>query len=100
MLETLRSTPCSSCVPFDEEFLKDLHWFQMYMPRFNGTSMMCQAALELKTEHPVDLDACLRGCGGVYGRECYATEFPSPILQVQRPIHQLEMLNAVVAARL
>ena len=100
MLDTLREAPPSGHTGLDQEFRKDLSWFQTYMPQCNGVSMMYHPFLEVKTGHSVDLDACLTGCGGVYGMECYAAQFPAHILSAQHPIHRLEMLNAVVAAPL
>jgi len=100
MLETLRVAPPSGQTVLSEEFQMDLHWFLQFMPRTNGISMMVHPNLELMTGHSAHLDACLSGCGAVYGQLCYAAPFPDFILQEQHPIHCTEMLNVVVAARL
>ena len=100
MLETLRLAPKSGHVALGEEFMKDVHWFLNFMPTYNGINVMHYANLEHTTGHSVHLDACLTGCGGIYGQECYAAVFPHSVMHTKPPIHHLEMLNAVVAARL
>jgi len=100
MLETLRDAPASGQAVLSEDFMRDVHWFLQFMPHTNGVSMMAHPGLEQMTGHSSHLDACLTGCGAVFGQLCYATPFPAFILVNRHPIHCLEMLNAVVAARL
>lgn len=95
MLATLRAAPMTGTIMLDEEFKKDLLWFNRFLPEYNGVHL-----IDSPTGHEaVELDSCLSGCGAIYGQEYYHTTFPDSILRQRRPICHLEMLNIVVAVK-
>ena len=51
----------NSVVPVTSEFQEDVRFYQKLMPLYNGVSLLVQCADKL------EVDLCLRGCGGVCG---------------------------------
>ncbi len=45
-------------------------------------------------------DACLHGCGGVFGRQYFHTGCPEDIIECQLHINALELLTIVIALKL
>lgn len=96
MLITLRSAPRHGVIVLDNEFKKDVHWFNVFLPDYNGVHLI-DSPLDTTM---VELDSCLTGCGGICGTQYYHATFPQFIIDQQHPICHLEMLNIVVAAKL
>ena len=75
---------------------KDLMWWKLFLPTFNGVSMM----LLEDWSNPDELcacDACPSGCGGISQSEYFHEEFPPNIAQLKMHINALELLTIVVA---
>ena len=98
MLTTLRQAPDSGHIKLDTEFKKDLKWFHIFLPQYNGISMMSLPALPSDKE--IYLDSCLTGCGGICGLEYYHAEYPQHILDKDHHISRLEILNIMLACKL
>ena len=96
MLDTLRSSPPHGYIRLSEEFMKDIAWFLMFLPTYNGIHLMTPLTPDLSLE----ADSCLTGCGAICGREYYHTMFPEFILVQNMLICHLEMLNIVAAIKL
>ena len=96
MLDTLRRAPDTGKVTLDDDFKKDLLWFDRYMASTNGIYII-HPTRETIT---IELDSCLSGCGAICLSEYYASEFPAHINDARHPICHLELLNIVVACRL
>ncbi len=62
MLTFLRSMPDRGVMELSRDFLKDVLWWQMFLPQYNGVSMM---AIDnwLEPDEVYASDACLKGCG-------------------------------------
>ena len=84
-------------IPLTEEFHRDLQWFLIFLPKFNGVTYIDKP--EIQDNITLYIDACLTGLGGVWCQQVYATPV-SPIIGKTLKIVHLEMLNVVVALRL
>lgn len=96
MLITLRASPKQGWVHLDNDFKLDIHWFQRFLPQYNGVHLIDPPA----STHHMEADACLTGCGGIYNGEYYHTQFPPHVMARNRPICHLEILNLVIAVKL
>ena len=97
MLETLRNSPAQGHTILDEDFKADIHWWAAFLPMYNGLHLIDPP----RTHTHIDVDACLTGCGGLMNEtQYYHARFPEPILQQNRPICHLEMLNIVAAIKI
>lgn len=96
MLETLRQAPPCGHTELGAEFQKDVLWFIDFLPAYNGVYMINKSMPDIT----VHVDSCLTGAGGLCDKSFYATPFPTFVLLESHPIHQLEMLNIVVAVKL
>ena len=83
-----------------EEFQKDLLWWKVFLPYYNGVSMMALEEWSLP-DSVFASDACLTGCGGwcCERQEFFHAQFPEPILRMNLSINALELLTVVVAAK-
>ena len=80
-----------------EDFHKDLAWFLVFLPEFNGVTYIRK--FEIPHNHTLHVDASLTGLGGIWNDEDYAT----PIFNVDQralKIVHFEMLNLVIALKL
>ena len=100
MLTCLRSMPEQGTVKLSTSFIKDVLWWQKFLPLYNGISMM---AIEdwLEPDQVFASDACLKGCGAWYGRErkFFHTIFPEFILDENLHINALELLTICIACK-
>ena len=99
MLQTLQRSYTQSPVALDVDFKKDLNWFSNFLPAYNGLHMMNHPP-HISSGQPLTLDACLTGCGAIYGFEYYSTVFPDFVVEASHHISHLELLNIVVAAKI
>ena len=80
-----------------EDFHKDLSWFLVFLPRFNGVTYIKK--LEIPHIRTLHVDASLTGLGGVSKNDVYATPIFN-IYQRDLKIVHFEMLNLVIALKL
>lgn len=81
------------------EYIKgDLRWWQVYLPKYNGVSMMFIENWS-QPDEILATDSCLNGCGGVLGSEYFHSKFPSFIQEQNLHINALELLTIVVALK-
>ena len=99
LLNFLRQTPESGQVDIPQEAQLDIKWWQLFMPSYNGVSMMPWDGW-CKPDSVVASDACLTGCGGCANGEYFACQFPECIASLSLDINALELLSIVVAAKL
>ena len=78
------------------EFFKDITWFQVFLPHFNGTTKFDKPRVQ--GSNSVCLDACLTGIGAVWHDRVYAAPVPCIPGFVLKIVHW-EMLNIVIALR-
>ena len=100
ILEFMRGLPNVGSFPVTEWLRKDLHWWRVFLPQYNGVSMM---AME-NWSHPdevVACDACLDGCGAWFpGKlQYFHMQFPEYVLALSLSINALELLTIVVTAK-
>jgi len=81
------------------EFRKDIGWWQAFLVKFNGISIM-QNQQWLSPDTVVSTDACLEGAGGWIDGEFFSSTFPESILSASWHINALELLSLLVALRL
>lgn len=102
LLEKMRSGDrerSDAVIALDAKFQKDIQWWITFLQVYNGVSI-------IKSEPWSDLDsvfatdACLDGCGAVFGRSFFHAEFPVFIRHLKLTIASLEALCVVVAVRL
>ena len=99
LLDTLRSFSSEKVkISLSKSFKKDINWWCLFMSKFNGVSYIPPEIWE-EPDVLFSTDSCLTGCGGVCGREYFHRTYPMSILQMEFPIHKLEMLAVLVAVR-
>ena len=94
MLTMLRVISNPARVDLDQEFHRDLSWFDKFLPLYNGVSMYNH----VKSQSVLELDACLTGLGGRWGDFVY--HLPIEHGYANLDIVHLEMVNIVMALRL
>ena len=75
MLEKLRSQGNNANIVLDDEFKKDIQWWQKYLPTFNGSCIMWMHQV-LEPDAIAASDACLIAMGAVSEQEYITVEFP------------------------
>ena len=93
MLGTLRNAADPQNIELDQEFGRDLRWFQEFLPHFNGVCLYSHKSIE----GVVQVDAFLQGLGGRWGDQVYQLSIPDSFFGLG--IVQLEMLNVFLALR-
>ena len=93
MLDLLRTSVKQSKITLTHPFLKDLHWFQTFLPQFNGTAFFDHP----KVQGEIALDASLVGLGAIFENAVYAILLDMGYWGFD--IVHLEMLNILVALR-
>ena len=78
---------------------KDLMWWKLFLPTFNGVSMMLMEEWSTPDELCA-CDTCLSGCSGIMQSEYFHEEFPPNISLLKMHIHALELLTIVVALKI
>lgn len=100
LLDWLRSFKDENKVVFIPKYVrKDLQWWNIFLPLYNGVSMMFLEDWS-KPDEFVACDACLQGCGGLSTEEYFHTTFPSAILKQDLNINALELLTIVICLKL
>ena len=94
MLQLLRDNVHNSKILLNDQFFKDLAWFNTFLENYNGVTFYDLPNSNIE----VHLDACLTGLGGHFGNLIYT--LPIPLGFKDYDITQLEMLNIVVAAKI
>lgn len=102
-LSRILSTLCklqrnSHHIYLSSEYKQDIKWWYHYSMEFNGVSVI-KDPVWLPADAVFTTDACLQGCGGHSGQECFSYTFPSAILQTKVSITDLEFLAVVIAAK-
>ena len=93
MLDLLRAADKQQKIALTQPFLKDLHWFQTFLPQFNGTAFFDHP----RVQGEISLDASLVGLGAHFENAVYAIPLDRGYLGFD--IVHLEMLNILVALR-
>ena len=78
---------------------KDILWFNKFLPKFNGVSVIPSSTWELP-DVTFATDACLVGCGGRCGSQYFHSVFPDFIRELNVHISELEMLTVIVGVKL
>ena len=86
-------------IKLTQEFRKDLLWWREFASIFNGVSVLPDHQWS-EPDAVFSTDACLSGCGGVFGDTYFRSEFPVSVMAMKLHIHDLELLSIVVAVRL
>ena len=86
MLGTLRNAADPQNIELDQEFYRDLKWFQEFLPHFNGVYLYSHKCIE----GVVQVDASLQSLGGRWGNQVYQLSIPDSFFGLG--IVQLEML--------
>ena len=93
MLGTLRNAADPQNIELDQEFGRDLRWFQEFLPHFNGVCLYSHKCIE----GVVQVDASLQGLGGRWGDQVYQLSIPDSFFGLG--IVQHEMLNVFLVLR-
>ena len=70
MLDLLRASDKQHKITLTHSFVKDLHWFQTFLPQFNGTAFFDHP----KVQGEIALDASLVGVGAHFENAVYAIQ--------------------------
>ena len=98
ILNFFRGMPAYGHVTLTEEFQADVKFFQDLLPLYNGISILQKS--EFDKHDAVELNACLMGCGGMFGDQLYSHPFPEDVMEKDHHISRLKLLNVVVAVKL
>ena len=97
MLDLFRQNSTKRRIVLTEEFHKDLKWFLLFLPNFNGITYIQKP--DIPGAQTLYVDASLTGLGGVWQNQVYATPI-FDIYDTPLKIVHLEMLNLVIALKL
>ena len=100
VLEFLKGLPKVGKVEVPESVRRDLLWWKVFLPQYNGVSMMPWQKWSAPDE-VVATDACLQGCGAWFNshQEFFHAQFPESVTCRNLSINALELLTVVVAAK-
>ena len=100
VLEFLSGLPKVGKVEVPESVRRDLLWWKVFLPQYNGVSMMPWQKWSAPDE-VVATDACLQGCGAWFNshQEFFHAQFPETVTSRNLSINALELLTVVVAAK-
>lgn len=95
ILQTLRAMGDKNWTWINQDFRRDIEWFQKYGAMSNGIHLYA-------IDRPVitiECDSSTEGAGGNAGSFCYAWKYSEDHVKTFPVIHQLEAVNVVVAFR-
>ena len=92
MLTLLRENYSVNRIKLNQEFHKDLKWFNTFLSVYNGVSFFHYPYTKV-----VHLDACTTGLGAIHDVQVYALQLPKSWHNCN--IAQLEMINILVALK-
>lgn len=98
LLNFLRCMPNDKFMTLSYETLADIRWWKVFMPLYNGVSMMPWQEWS-EPDEVVSSDACPSGCGAWVDDEFFSRPFPSHILALNLHINALELLTVVVSIK-
>ena len=100
MLNALRDFSRKEVKQVDSELRRDVRWWYIFLPRFNGTCIMWH--LEIPIENTLlATDSSLHGGGGITSDEYFRIRYPAWLLNnVRYNIAHLEMYAIIVALKL
>ena len=100
ILEFMRGLPDRGCFSVTDSVKADMWWWKLFLPRYNGISLMAVDHWSLPDE-VIACDACLTGCGAWFHekREYFHKTFPEFILDQNLSINALELLTVMVATK-
>ena len=76
-----------------EDFHRDLNWFCLFVPKFNGLAFF----VHKNVNHDIELDACLQDLGARWGNKIYS--IPLHLGHDNVTIVHLEMIYILVTIR-
>ena len=85
LLEKLRSQNMKITV--DEEMVKDLNWWEAFLPTFEGVSLLWLHDTGHVNSY-IGTDACLSGAGGICDNQYYHFKFTAEVLKQTSHITQ------------
>lgn len=81
------------------EFRKDIMWWREFLSQYNGVSILYTSVWS-EPDGILSTDACLTGCGGLFGKRFFHCAFPDSLLKQYSAIHHLECIAIIIALRL
>ena len=97
LLNTLRGMPREDVSNVDEQLLKDIEWWRVYLPLYNGVSILWPVC-EVEPNKWISTDACLTGIGGTFGK-CRYFRYRLPPQWRGKNIAYLEMWAVIVTLK-
>ena len=99
LLNWLRALPKNGREKIPYEARKDIFWWYVYFPQYNGVSLMWYTNVA-QIDGCIATDASLSACGGMCGDEYFRHCFPDSIRDmVNNNISHLEMFTIIVAIK-
>ena len=100
LLSALRKlTSNSHRIRVSLEMKRDLRWWHLFLPRFNGRCLIPRT-LWSEPDSVLQCDACPSGAGGLFLAQAFHSQFPEFILSQNLHINALELLVVTVAVKL
>ena len=96
----MRGLPDRGRLPVTDSVKADMRWWKLFLPRYNGISLMAVDHWSLPDE-VFACDASLTDCGAWFHekREYFQKTFPKFILDQNLSINALELLTVMVATK-
>ena len=82
----------------DSEMIKDLHWWAMFLPKYNGVSILWMHQ-KVKEDKFIASDSCLTGMGACHGQQYIHSTFPYGY-ETKYKIHHLELIAVIIALKI
>ena len=107
MYFTMKTTPDQGLHPINKSFFKDLIWWNKFITKYNGVSMMSS---DRKADVVFTSDSCMSACGGWLPerREFFKAIFPKTLLgraakaakMKSQHINQLELVTILIVCKI
>ena len=99
IINHMKTISHSGTVSIPEFVRRDLRWWKIFLPLYNGVSMMAIENWAVPDE-VFATDACLLGCGGwSEDRRYFHSPFPDTICKQSIDINGLELLTIIIACK-
>ena len=94
LLEALRNVSTNT-VKVSQDMKRDIMWFINFLPKFYGVTTYKHD--NIPYTHTLEIDACLRGLGGVWNNNVFACQLTDQLVRDSNlNITHYEMLNIIV----
>ena len=99
LLSEMKSMRCDLHYLVTDQMKKDLKWWYLFLPGFQGMSIMWLIDV-VEVDAEIATDSCMVGAGGCSHDEFYRVKFPTHVLTEETKIAHLELWAVLLAVRI